>query len=96
MSDDKKSDFTIELGDKQPNGTFESQSRRPSPAPPMAASNGINLNSPVLAVLAYCASSILMTVSNKYCVSGTGWNLTFFLLAVQVRIKTINSRGMRR
>ncbi|KAF2159879.1 hypothetical protein M409DRAFT_37845 [Zasmidium cellare ATCC 36951] len=49
----------------------------------MASSNGVNLNSPVLAILSYCGSSILMTVSNKYCVSGTGWNLTFFLLAVQ-------------
>lgn len=81
--DKKKDDFTIELGDRQPKSTFSS--RVPSPAPPMAAQNGLNLNSPVLAVLAYCASSILMTVSNKYCVSGTGWNLTFFLLAVQVR-----------
>jgi GDP-mannose transporter len=44
----------------------------------------MSLNNPVLSIFAYCASSILMTVSNKYCVSGTGWNLSFFLLAIQV------------
>ncbi|EGP85351.1 unnamed protein product [Zymoseptoria tritici ST99CH_1A5] len=43
----------------------------------------VNLNSPVLSIFAYCGSSILMTVSNKFCVNGTGWNLSFFLLAVQ-------------
>ncbi|EME43089.1 hypothetical protein DOTSEDRAFT_131590 [Dothistroma septosporum NZE10] len=40
-------------------------------------------NNPVFSIFAYCGSSILMTVSNKYCVNGTGWNLSFFLLAVQ-------------
>ncbi|EME82266.1 uncharacterized protein MYCFIDRAFT_197434 [Pseudocercospora fijiensis CIRAD86] len=48
--------------------------------------SGINLNNPVLSIFAYCASSILMTVSNKYCVNGTGWNLSFFLLAVQALV----------
>lgn len=43
------------------------------------------VNNPMFSILAYCGSSILMTVSNKYCVNGTGWNLSFFLLAVQVR-----------
>ena len=84
MSDDKKTDdLNIELGERSQTSSAYA-SRRNSPAPPMANSNGLNLNSPVLAILSYCGSSILMTVSNKYCVSGTGWNLTFFLLAVQV------------
>lgn len=85
MSDDKKTDdLNIELGERsQSNSQYAS--RRSSPAPPMAPQNNVNLNSPVLAIAAYCGSSILMTVANKYCVSGTGWNLTFFLLAVQVR-----------
>ncbi|KAF4983360.1 hypothetical protein FZEAL_1212 [Fusarium zealandicum] len=34
-------------------------------------------------ILAYCMSSISMTVVNKYVVSGTSWNLTFFYLAIQ-------------
>ncbi|KAG5952866.1 GDP-mannose transporter into the lumen of the Golgi [Claviceps sorghi] len=40
-------------------------------------------NNPSLSVLAYCLSSISMTVVNKYVVSGTFWNLNFFYLAVQ-------------
>ena len=41
--------------------------------------------SPGLSILAYCLSSISMTVVNKYVVSGDFWNLNFFYLAVQVR-----------
>jgi GDP-mannose transporter len=43
-------------------------------------------NSPPISILAYCAASISMTVTNKYCVSGKNWNLNFFYLAVQVLI----------
>ena len=45
-------------------------------------------NSPPLSVVAYCLSSISMTVVNKYVVSGTFWNLNFFYLAVQVCCKS--------
>lgn len=45
-------------------------------------------NSPPLSVLAYCLSSISMTVVNKYVVSGTFWNLNFFYLAIQVCLET--------
>lgn len=41
-------------------------------------------NGPV-SVVAYCVSSISMTVVNKYVVSGSSWNLTFLYLAIQVR-----------
>lgn len=41
-------------------------------------------NSPLISILAYCASSISMTIVNKYVVSGEGWNLNFFYLTVQV------------
>ncbi|KAH7308230.1 hypothetical protein B0I35DRAFT_413568 [Stachybotrys elegans] len=40
-------------------------------------------NSPPISVLAYCMSSISMTVVNKYVVSGSYWSLDFFYLAVQ-------------
>lgn len=43
-------------------------------------------NSPGLSILAYCASSISMTVVNKYVVSGDSWNLNLFYLAVQVSV----------
>lgn len=41
-------------------------------------------NNPGAAVLAYCFSSISMTVVNKYVVSGSSWNLNFLYLAIQV------------
>lgn len=40
-------------------------------------------NSPGVSIMAYCLSSISMTVVNKYCVSGKNWNLNLFYLAVQ-------------
>lgn len=40
-------------------------------------------NSGPISILSYCASSILMTVTNKYVLSGYSFNLNFFLLAVQ-------------
>lgn len=43
-------------------------------------------NSPGVSILAYCFSSISMTVVNKYCVSGKDWNLNLYYLAVQVWI----------
>lgn len=36
------------------------------------------------AIITYCASSIFMTLINKYVVSGSNFNLNFFLLFVQV------------
>lgn len=41
-------------------------------------------SSPAAAILAYCFSSMSMTLVNKYVVSGNAWNLNFFYLAVQV------------
>lgn len=41
-------------------------------------------NSGPFSILSYCLSSISMTVVNKYVVSGSSWNLTFFYLACQV------------
>jgi GDP-mannose transporter len=41
-------------------------------------------NSPLVAILSYCGSSILMTVTNKYVLGGRDFNLNFFLLCVQV------------
>ncbi|KAK6200089.1 GDP-mannose transporter [Scheffersomyces amazonensis] len=50
-------------------------------------------NSGPISILSYCISSILMTVTNKYVLSGFSFNLNFFLLAVQciVCIVTIGS-----
>ena len=89
MADEKKrDDYAIELGDRagssKPNGHFDA-----APRPPPPSANAVNMaaisNNPTISILAYCGSSILMMVANKYVVSGTHFNLNFFLLAVQVR-----------
>lgn len=52
-------------------------------------------NSPPASIIAYCLSSISMTVVNKYVVSGTSWNLNFFYLAIQVRLLLASTRKPR-
>jgi hypothetical protein len=90
MSEGKKTEYEeeIELAETAKlNENFSlPPSREASPAimPQSTSSKALDLNSPVLAVLSYCGSSILMTVSNKYMVNGTGFNLPFVLLVVQV------------
>lgn len=81
MADDKKrDDFTVDMGDR--NGkNFE-----PPPSPLRHSAGPVIpvINNPVFPLLSYCFSSILMTVTNKFVLSGLGFNLNFFLLAVQV------------
>ncbi|KAH7087619.1 GDP-mannose transporter [Paraphoma chrysanthemicola] len=80
MSDDKKSDdYRIDMGSTR-------SSRAPSPVMRAASQKHASLSiteNPVAAILAYCGSSILMTVTNKYVLSGVNFNLPFFLLCVQ-------------
>ncbi|EON65904.1 GDP-mannose transporter [Coniosporium apollinis CBS 100218] len=80
MADEKKrEDYAIELGDRK-EGSFE----RPQPPRMPSAPAHISVsNNPIVPVLAYCGSSILMTVTNKYVLSGRDFNLNFFLLCVQ-------------
>lgn len=79
MSDDKKSD------DYRSDMPSSRTSRAPSPIMRPALKSAPSLTeNPMAAVLAYCASSILMTVTNKYVLSGVDFNLNFFLLCVQV------------
>lgn len=81
MSDEKKNDFAVEMGEKGSNGNFEARDRPVSAAPaPAAAMSGSTMS-----VLAYCGSSILMTTTNKYVLTGT-FNLNFFLLCIQVML----------
>jgi GDP-mannose transporter len=80
MSDDKKSDdYRIDMSSSK-------SSRAPSPVMRSAAHKSASITeNPVAAILGYCGSSILMTVTNKYVLSGVDFNLNFFLLCVQVR-----------
>ncbi|KAJ4987427.1 UDP-galactose transporter [Stagonosporopsis vannaccii] len=75
MADDKKSD---DYGMGSARG-----SRAPSPVTRSTKSNTSITENPVVAILSYCGSSILMTVTNKYVLSGRDFNLNFFLLCVQ-------------
>ena len=82
MSDDKKSDdYDMPAG---------KEFRAPSPLtrlPSVHRSGNTSVTeNPIAAVLAYCGSSIMMTVTNKYVLSGVDFNLNFFLLCVQVRL----------
>jgi len=56
-------------------------------------------NEATIAILSYCCSSILMTVTNKYVLSGHHFNLNFFMLCIQssvciITIKTLKFAGV--
>ncbi|SCU86515.1 LAMI_0D02432g1_1 [Lachancea mirantina] len=46
-------------------------------------------NSGPISILAYCASSILMTVTNKFVVNGKDFNMNFVMLSVQALVCTL-------
>lgn len=91
MSNKRNEDLEMDSMDKE--GFSERESFLPKSGSQRQdsfdASNGDVLaqleNNPGAAVLAYCFSSISMTVVNKYVVSGSSWNLNFLYLAIQVR-----------
>ncbi|KAK2797997.1 GDP-mannose transporter into the lumen of the Golgi [Emmonsiellopsis sp. PD_5] len=100
MADDKKSDnYAIDMDKLDPNGKrFDAATPPPQPRLTSRPSSSVS-NSSALPVLAYCASSILMTVTNKYVLSGTSFNLNFFLLCVQsivcvIAIQTCKTMGI--
>lgn len=97
MSSDKKSDdFVVRLPGDRIDSFAEDKdpflARTPSHRAGGNGNSGLSFgdkfasvqNSPGVSILAYCLSSISMTVVNKYCVSGKNWNLNLFYLAVQV------------
>lgn len=54
----------------------------------VVAPSGIKLSPGMRAILpiaSYCGASILMTVTNKYVLSGYDFNMNFLLLTIQVR-----------
>jgi GDP-mannose transporter len=82
MSDDKKSDdYRVDM----PSGNEFRAASPPSRSATSHRAAGVSITeNPIAAVLAYCGSSIMMTVTNKYVLSGVDFNLNFFLLCVQV------------
>lgn len=98
MASDKKSDdFAIRMPDLQEEKDpflARTQSHRPAAHPPaLVARLAEAQNNPGLSILAYCFSSISMTVVNKYCVSGKNWNLNLFYLAIQVRTRPAHDKS---
>ena len=76
----KRDDFEIEMGDKANQYELPPVQRPLQPAPLASIANH-----PIVPILSYCVSSILMTVTNKFVLSGLDFNLNFFLICVQVR-----------
>ncbi|KAK8034807.1 gdp-mannose transporter [Apiospora rasikravindrae] len=105
MSDKKNEDYVVNMDSaRSPRSPFGSEKEpfiptRPAraAAPPKALMQTIGRfeNSPPVSVLAYCLSSISMTVVNKYVVSGTEWNMNFFYLAVQSIVCIATIEGCR-
>ena len=100
MSDKKTDDYSIRM----PESGYREEKEpfiptRPPRAQPQVASSLAQIeNNPMISILAYCLSSISMTVVNKYVVSGTEWNMNFLYLAIQVspeRSRTRNEREVR-
>ena len=90
MASDKKSDdFVLRMPDRGDSFREEKDPFLERRASHKVGSSGLPdlakvQNNPPISILAYCLSSISMTVVNKYCVSGKNWNLNLFYLAVQV------------
>ncbi|KAF4467570.1 GDP-mannose transporter [Fusarium albosuccineum] len=99
MSDKKNDDdYVVRMGDDSYDKNEKDAFVARSPIRPVSGSSPLGNfeqleKSPPLSVLAYCLSSISMTVVNKYVVSGNFWNLNFFYLTVQaiVCIATITA-----
>lgn len=80
---EKQDDYRIEIGNEKRG--FSPAPMKPPSAPAVAPSV---TNSPAMAILCYCGASILMTLTNKYVLSGLDFNMNFLLLCVQVSNKT--------
>ena len=92
MSDKKNEDFVVRMPDNEDGFSVEKDPflRKSSPQRTSHRESLLQQfyakidNSPPASIIAYCLSSISMTVVNKYVVSGTFWNLNFLYLAIQV------------
>ncbi|RMZ87005.1 hypothetical protein DV736_g5768, partial [Chaetothyriales sp. CBS 134916] len=95
MAEEEKKKFLegneIELGERQ--GRFSPPRQTSSPARRPTGADW--QNNPILPVLCYCASSILMTVANKYILSFPDYTLNFFLLAVQSIVCVVAITGCK-
>jgi GDP-mannose transporter len=80
----EKTDYKVFIEDKDPNDSVPSQPNSNVIAPSIITlSPGARA---ALPIISYCTASILMTVTNKYVVSGYDFNMNFLLLAIQVSL----------
>jgi GDP-mannose transporter len=88
MSDKKNEDYDLRIPETGFHDSYSEEKDSFLTSRPKQPQYSVSLskleNSPGLSILAYCLSSISMTVVNKYVVSGSSWNLSLFYLAVQV------------
>lgn len=75
----EKEQFIVDMPDRSPPRSPKISSGGSS----SGSSSAVTVNSPLLPILSYCGASIMMTVTNKYVLSGYDFNLNFFLLCVQ-------------
>lgn len=89
MADKKREDFEIEepeFGERESDnlvGRSGSQDNSSASNSNTSFSLAKVANNGPVSIVAYCVSSISMTVVNKYVVSGDFWNLNFLYLALQ-------------
>ncbi|GAB5585289.1 GDP-mannose transporter into the lumen of the Golgi [Umbelopsis nana] len=77
----EKGDYRVVIEDKDTNEPSSLQNNSNVVAPSvLKLSPGARA---ALPIISYCTASILMTVTNKYVVSGYDFNMNFFLLAIQ-------------
>jgi GDP-mannose transporter len=85
MADGKpREEFTIEMDDLDREQREGLLAREASERPTLAIPHEKPSNEALISIISYCVSSIVMTTSNKYVLSGADYNLNFLLLAVQV------------
>jgi GDP-mannose transporter len=78
----EKGDYRVVIEDKDANAPSPATSNSSVVAPSIfKLSPGARA---ALPIISYCTASILMTVTNKYVVSGYDFNMNFLLLAIQV------------
>lgn len=85
---ERQDEFAIDMGDMadRRGDKFDALPPRSVPSSPSTSSSIVSpANAGLASIFAYCGSSILMTTTNKYVLSGLDYNLNFLLLAVQVR-----------
>lgn len=84
MGDDKTKEYKVVIDQEEAENSHYGHNQQTVVAP-----SGIKLSPTARAILpiaSYCFASILMTVTNKYVLSGYEFNMNFLLLTIQVMI----------